>query len=311
MLSDSFKNLSMNISIENSANQELTFQFPNPKNIRADIKRLDLIHPEVNGNKWFKLMYNIQKANESEPKTILTFGGPWSNHIYATASAGLLAGIKTIGIIRGEEPLEWSSTLLHAKACGMQLEFITRLAYAEKETEDFVGWLHEEFGSFHLVPEGGSNYLGINGCMEILTELDKKQYDYICCSCGTAATLAGILLSAGSNQKVIGFASMKGGGFLRDEVTKHIRYFLMNDELAEEYSSQFEIMTDYHFGGYGKWNEELIDFIKQSKIPFDQIYTGKMMYGLFDMIEKNYFPDNARILVIHSGGLQGLKSLAE
>ncbi len=290
-------------------NQELTSEEFSSANISIHVKRLDLIHPEVNGNKWFKLKYNLQKASTNAHRTLLTFGGAYSNHIHATASAGKIFGLKTIGIIRGEEPANWSPTLLYAKQNGMQLEFITRLAYAEKETEDFVGWLHEEYGSFHLVPEGGSNYLGVNGCMEILTESDKKNYDYICCACGTGATLAGLLLSASPSQKLIGFPVFKHGEFLNDEVIKHLKYFLMNAELAQEFQSQFSLASDYHFGGYAKWNDELLMFIQKFgmkyDIPLDQVYTGKMLFGILDMVRKNYFPPGARILILHTGGLQG------
>ncbi len=295
------------VHLEQAANQKIEID-PGFR-IQLDIKRLDLIHPEINGNKWFKLKYNLEKVLAADHKTILTFGGPYSNHIFSVASAGKEFGIKTIGVIRGEEPTEWSPTLLHAKECGMRLEFINRLAYAEKDTEDFVGWLHEEYGSFHLVPEGGSNYLGVNGCMEILTQEDKKNYDVICCTCGTGATLAGILLSLDEHQRVIGFPALKGGDFLMDEVIKHIKYFLMSEELANEFRPKIEMMIDYHFGGYGKWDQTLIDFIlqfdKQYDIPLDQVYTGKMLYGLMDLFQKNYFAAGTRILAIHSGGLQG------
>lgn len=277
------------------------------------VKRLDLIHPEVSGNKWYKLKYNIEKALQSEHQTLLTFGGAWSNHIHATASAGRIFGIKTIGIIRGEEPNNWSNTLLHAKACGMQLEFVTRLAYAEKETEDFIGWLHEQHGAFHLVPEGGSNYLGINGCMEILDE-DDDEYEYICCPVGTAATLAGLILSAKPHQKILGFSVLKDGAFLKEEVLKHLKYFLMNDDLVKEYISQFEIITTYDFGGYAKWTNELISFINHFElnhfIALDQVYTGKMFYGVMDLLKQNYLDKDKRILVLHTGGLQGKQSLS-
>lgn len=279
------------------------------EDVHVDVKRLDLIHPEINGNKWFKLKYNLEQVVFSEHKTLLTFGGAFSNHIFATASAGKEFGIKTIGIIRGEEPSTWSKTLLHARACGMQLEFIERLAYEEKETEDFTGWLHEVHGAFHRVPEGGSNFLGVNGCMEILSDFDKNNYDVICCSCGTGATAAGLLLSANTNQRVMGFSALKGGDFLFDEVIRHISYFLMNDSLADEFRSKLEIISDYHFGGYAKWNDELIDFIRKVEmefgIPLDQVYTGKMMFGLAGMMRIGVFEKGCRILVIHSGGLQG------
>ncbi len=277
------------------------------------VKRLDKIHPEISGNKWFKLKYNIEKVLQSDHKRLLTFGGAWSNHIYATAGAGRLFGIETVGVIRGEEPATLSATLEHAKDCGMQLEFVTRLAYAEKDTEDFIEWLHSIHGDFHTVPEGGSNYLGINGCMEILDE-DDTQFDYICCPSGTSATLTGLILSAKPHQKILGFSVLKNGSFLRDDVLKHLRHFLMNDELAEEYSTQFEIITDYDFGGYAKWNNELISFINHFEmnyfIPLDQVYTGKMFYGVLDLLKQNYFLPKKKVLVLHTGGLQGKQSLS-
>ncbi len=276
------------------------------------MKRLDLLHPLINGNKYFKLKYNIEKVLQSDHKTLLTFGGAHSNHIHATAAAGKLFGIKTIGIIRGEE-LEkeesFSTTLKFAKECGMQLEFITRSDYAEKETDDFKGWLHDRFGSFHIVPEGGSNFLGVNGCLEILTEEDKNNFDIIACACGTGATLAGIVLSLKPHQRALGFSALKNGSWLKEEVLKHIHYFLMSAELAKEYADKFDIVTDYDFGGYAKWDEELISFIKnfeeQNDIPLEQVYTGKMMYGLTDMMNKGTITSGHRVLAIHTGGLQG------
>lgn len=278
-----------------------------------DVKRIDRLHPEIGGNKWFKLKYNIEKALQSEHNKLLTFGGAWSNHIYSTASAGKLFGIDTVGVIRGEEPRHLSATLQHAVDCGMHLQFVSRLDYADKETDDFAEWLHSIHGNFHLVPEGGSNYLGINGCMEILNDQD-KEYDYICCPCGTGATLAGIVLSSKPYQKILGFSVLKNGAFLREDVLKHLRYFLMNDELAEEYSSQFEIITDYDFGGYAKWTNELISFLNHIElnyfIPLDQVYTGKMLFGVIDLFSKKYFDDNKKVLVLHTGGLQGKQSLS-
>jgi 1-aminocyclopropane-1-carboxylate deaminase len=279
---------------------------------RISLKRLDQIHPLVNGNKYYKLKYNIEKVLGSPGQKLLTFGGAFSNHIHATAAAGKAFGIPTIGIIRGDE-LEHSKTLSptleFAKSQGMQLEFVTRDAYAEKDTEDFKGWLYEQFGDIHIVPEGGSNFLGVNGCMEILSDEDKPTFDLITCAVGTGSTLAGILLSMKPNQYVLGFSSLRHGDWLRDEVLKHLRYFLMDDDAAGELSSQFTIITRYDFGGYAKWNDELMQFIRQFEtdhgIPLDQVYTGKMMYGLLDMIANGELDDYHNILAIHTGGLQG------
>jgi 1-aminocyclopropane-1-carboxylate deaminase len=279
------------------------------RNIRIDVKRLDLLHPLVNGNKWFKLKYNIERALASDHKTLMTFGGAWSNHIHATAAAGALCGVRTIGIIRGEEPKEYSNTLQFAKEQGMELHFVSRLDYEERNTEEFKAWLHDQYGSFHLVPEGGSNYYGVNGCMEILSESDLQNYTHVVCACGTGATLAGMLISAKNNLQFIGFSALKGGDFLHDEVIKHIEYFLMDRELAEEYRAQFTIDSEHHFGGYGKWNNELIAFIQQIErdhpIPLDQVYTGKALFGLLNQIENGLIAEGSNILFVHSGGLQG------
>jgi 1-aminocyclopropane-1-carboxylate deaminase len=244
---------------------------------------------------------------------LLTFGGAWSNHIYATAAAGKELGLRTIGIIRGEEPAQYSSTLEFARACGMHLEFVSRLDYEEKNTDEFKAWLQGKFGDFHLVPEGGSNYYGINGCMEILSASDKEHYDVVALAVGTGATLAGMLLSATTRQRFIGFSALKGGDFLRDDVLRHLEYFLMNKELANDFAPQFSIETAYHFGGYGKWNEELLAFMKaieqQHHLPLDQVYTGKALFGLLDLIAHDRFTSGERILFVHTGGLQGRGSI--
>jgi 1-aminocyclopropane-1-carboxylate deaminase len=288
------------------------------KGVTLDIKRLDLLHPHVNGNKGFKLKYNLLKAMSEEGQAVLTFGGAWSNHIYATAAAGKELGIRTIGIIRGEElakgeGAQHSATLEFAKACGMHLEFVSRLDYEEKNTDEFKAWLHGKFGDFHLVPEGGSNYYGINGCMEILTDSDKQLYDVVALAVGTGATLAGMLLSATSRQRFIGFSALKGGDFLRDDVLRHLEYFLMNNELAGDFAPQFSIETAYHFGGYGKWTDELMGFIREiesaHQLPLDQIYTGKALFGLLDLVAHDRFTAGERILFVHTGGLQGRRSV--
>jgi 1-aminocyclopropane-1-carboxylate deaminase len=297
------------IDLSLAINQRLSDDRLSNQNIIIDVKRCDLIHPDVNGNKWYKLKYNIEHAIAKGFDTLLTFGGAYSNHIHATAAAGKLAGLKTIGIIRGEAPAELNPTLNFAQTCGMRLEYITRLAYAEKETEDFKAWLHDEYGAFHLVPEGGSNFLGINGCMELLSDFDRENYDVICCACGTGATMSGVALSLGKNQRLLGFPVFKSGEFMRDEVLKHLRYFLMDESAAQDVFASCDLMTSYHFGGYAKWNEELISFIQEIKqkhsLPLDQVYTGKLLYGVMDLVQQNYWTPGTNILVIHSGGLQG------
>ena len=266
------------------------------------IKREDLIHPIVSGNKFRKLKYNLMDAQEKNHKSILTFGGAFSNHIAAVAFAGNQNDFKTIGVIRGDE-LEHISdenpTLKFAKECGMQLEFISRNQYKTKDDVAFLEQLKYKFGSFYHIPEGGTNLLAIKGCEEILTSND-NQFDYICCCVGTGGTISGIINSSTLHQKIIGFPALKGG-FLENEIRKFAT------------KENWELISDYHFGGYGKINKELIsfinDFYKEHKVLLDPIYTGKMVFGILDLINKGFFKKNARILVIHTGGIQGIQGI--
>ncbi|MFV8332278.1 1-aminocyclopropane-1-carboxylate deaminase/D-cysteine desulfhydrase [Flavobacterium sp. GSP14] len=281
-------------------NQHLAASFLN--SISVAIKREDLIHPFVSGNKFRKLKYNLLEAKKEKHETLLTFGGAFSNHIAAVAYAGKENGFKTIGIIRGEElqdKITENPTLLFAQNCGMQFEFISREAYRSKSETSFSENLKQQFGAFYLIPEGGTNALAIKGCQEILTPED-AEFDYICCSIGTGGTISGIINSVLPHQKVLGFPALKGD-FLKDE----IRNFVHNDN--------WELMNEYHFGGYAKVNPILIQFINQfyaeNKIPLDPIYTGKMVFGVLDLIQKNYFRAGSKILLIHTGGLQGIQGM--
>ena len=266
------------------------------------IKREDLIHPFVSGNKFRKLKYNLLQAKAENQETLLTFGGAFSNHIAAVAFAGNEKGFKTIGIIRGDElasKVSENPTLLFAQNCGMQLEFISREDYRLKSEVSFLENLKQKFGGFYHIPEGGTNDLAIKGCEEILT-LEDADFDYICCSVGTGGTISGIINSVLPHQKVLGFPALKGD-FLKEE----IRNFVQNDN--------WELLTDYHFGGYAKVNAELIVFINhfylENQIPLDPIYTGKMVFGVIDLIKKNYFPAKSKILLIHTGGIQGIQGM--
>ena len=281
-------------------NQEITLELPNA--ISLQIKREDLIHPFVSGNKFRKLKYNLAQAGKENHDTLLTFGGAFSNHIAAVAYAGYESGFKTIGIIRGDELADKISdnpTLSFAQSCGMHLEFVSREEYRTKIEDQFIERLKSKFGDFFLIPEGGTNGLAIRGCEEILTEDDAK-FDYICCAVGTGGTISGIINSALPHQKVLGFPALKGD-FLKEE----IRNFVKN--------SNWQLITDYHFGGYGKITEELVQFINnfyiQNQVPLDPIYTAKMVFGVMDMIERNYFPSGSKILLIHTGGIQGIKGM--
>lgn len=279
------------------------FAISNYLNIHIDnqlyIKPDYLTDPVISGNKYRKLKYNVLQAKKQNAKTLLTFGGAFSNHIAAVAAVGNRFGFRTIGVIRGEEirgNIQENSTLMYAQSQGMKYHFVSREAYREKETETFIKNLKNEFGEFYLIPEGGTNELAIKGCQEILTEQD-SEFDFITCPVGTGGTISGIINSAKNHQKIIGFPALKGE-FLRKDISK----FAKRDN--------WDLITDYHFGGYAKINSELISFIndfkRQYNMPLDPIYTGKMAYGVLDLIKKGYFPKEAKILMIHTGGLQGI-----
>lgn len=290
----------MQLETEHIPIQEITLNFDT--DVRLFIKREDLIHPFVSGNKFRKLKYNLAEAKKEKQTILVTFGGAFSNHIAAVAAAGKNNGFKTIGIIRGEElasKIDTNPTLQFAASQGMQFKFVTRKVYREKTSKEFLAQLTEEFGRFYTIPEGGTNKLAVKGCTEIITEAT-KEFDTICCAVGTGGTIAGISKGAFSHQKILGFPALKGD-FLQQEVSQFTT------------KNNWELIHEYHFGGYGKVTEELIAFIntikKQTSIPLDPIYTGKMLYGIIDLIKKGYFAKQNRILAIHTGGLQGIEGM--
>lgn len=270
--------------------------------VKLYIRREDLIHPFVSGNKFRKLKYNLLEAKKQNHRTLLTFGGAYSNHIAAVAFAGKENGFKTIGVIRGDElssKISQNPTLKFCQDNGMEFVFVSREQYRLKITEGFLCNLKNDFDDFYLVPEGGTNDFAVKGCEEILSNEDER-FDYICCAIGTGGTISGIINSSTSRQKVLGFPSLKG-----DFIKKDIRKFAKKEN--------WDIISDYHFGGYGKVSEELIEFIndfyKKYSIPLDPIYTGKMVFGVIDLITKNYFPEDSKILLIHTGGIQGVQGM--
>ncbi|WP_147678428.1 1-aminocyclopropane-1-carboxylate deaminase/D-cysteine desulfhydrase [Algibacter pacificus] len=290
----------MIFQLENSVNQRL--HFPNSNGVEVYLKREDAIHGFVSGNKYRKLKYNLFEAEKLGFKTLLTFGGAYSNHIAAVASAGELLGFKTIGVIRGEElfdKIESNPTLNYAQQCGMQFKFVSREVYRNKISDDFLNNLKEEFQDFYTIPEGGTNALAVKGCEEILTASDEA-FDYICCAVGTGGTISGLINKSKPNQQVLGFPALKGD-FLQQDISKFAK------------KNHWKLIFDYHFGGYAKINVELISFINRFKtennIQLDPVYTGKMMFGIFDLIEKKQFPKGSKILAIHTGGLQGIPGM--
>ncbi|MFZ1519540.1 MAG: pyridoxal-phosphate dependent enzyme [Ignavibacteriaceae bacterium] len=276
------------------------------KQVRLFVKREDLTDHFISGNKWYKLKYNLIEAEKLGYKTLLTFGGAFSNHIHATAAAGKNFGFKTIGIIRGEEHLPLNPTLSSVKDNGMLIEYIDRKSYRNKYNDELINKFKNKFGNFYLIPEGGSNNLAIKGCAEIIPTINEK-FDFICSACGTGGTLAGLILGLDSKSSALGFSVLKGGDFLY----QNIKTLLSNYQ--KENLNNWHINLDYHFGGYAKVSPQLIkfcnDFETQHNIPIEPIYTGKMLYGLFDLIKNNYFLKNSSIIAIHSGGLQGLAGL--
>lgn len=272
------------------------------------LKREDLLHAEVSGNKFRKLKYNIAEAVSQKREILLTFGGAYSNHIAATAAAGKLSELKTIGVIRGEElgedldkTLQENPTLRFAHDCGMNLYIVSRKDYREKTSKAFIEELEKKFGNFYLVPEGGTNELAVKGCEEILLPEDAG-FDTICCAVGTGGTISGIINASGEHQQVLGFPALKGD-FLEPEIERFSR------------KNNWDLITNYHFGGYAKVDRDLIEFMNNFRsnyeVLLDPVYTGKMMYGIFDLARKGYFLKNTRILAIHTGGLQGISGMNE
>jgi len=289
----------MIFKLSDSINQQIIL--PN-NTVELYIKREDKIHPFVSGNKYRKLKYNLLEAKNNGFDTLLTFGGAFSNHIAAVASAGNAFGFKTIGIVRGQElgsKISENSTLSFAKENGMQFKFVSRELYRNKTSESFLDDLKEEFGDFYLISEGGTNKLAVKGCEEILNTEDKN-FDYICCAVGTGGTISGLINCSKPSQQVLGFPALKGD-FLKEDISKFAS------------QTNWKLITDYHFGGYAKINEELVTFINQFKIDnqvsLDPVYTGKMLFGIMDLINKNHFPKGSKILVIHTGGLQGVEGM--
>jgi 1-aminocyclopropane-1-carboxylate deaminase len=282
-------------------NQKIPLEFPN--GIELYIKREDLVHPIISGNKFRKLKYNLQEAKRLGCKKLLTFGGAFSNHIVAVAGAGAEFGFETIGIIRGEElqdKIQENPSLLKAQKFGMQFNFVDRNQYRDKMDPIFLALLTVRYGSFYLIPEGGTNELAIRGCEEILTAADKIAFSHICCAVGTAGTLSGIINASNADQQIIGFSSLKGS-FLSEVICNFAQ------------QKNWSVIESYHFGGYGKVTDELIRFLNafydKYQVPLDPIYTGKMMFGILDLIQQNYFPPHSKIVAIHTGGLQGIAGM--
>ena len=283
--------------------QQLSNKLTEEAGIKFYIKCDDLIHPTVSGNKWRKLKYNLFEAKSRGYHRILTFGGAFSNHLYAVAAAGNVLGFETIGMVRGEGVADKPSpTLLFCKEQGMKLHFVSREMYRMKDSKEYLQELSGQFKNPFIIPEGGTSALALRGIAEMVPEVINQlgvMPDYFAVAAGTGGTAAG-LLAAGAN--VLAFSALKGGGFLKNDIHNLLKHQIFQAEL--------QLMTDYHFGGYAKWNQQLIDFIQKFKqdfnIQLEQVYTAKMFFGLFDLIQKGHFKKGDTIVAVHTGGLQGL-----
>lgn len=275
--------------------------------IRLLIKRDDLLfHPEAPefcGNKWRKLKYNLLEARRMEKGHLLTFGGAFSNHIIAVAAAGYLSGFQTTGVIRGEADYANNPTLSKAGEYGMNLHFISREEYRQKEDPERLQSLLDRFGDAYIIPEGGSNAFALKGCEELAREIIEdckgEVPDVVCCSCGTGGTLAGLISGFKGQTQLIGFPALKGSF-----MTAQVKSFLPKEE-----PGNWSINSDYHFGGYAKHKPELFNFIQKfydnHRILPDPVYTGKMLYGICDLIARGHFSPGTTIVAVHTGGTQG------
>jgi 1-aminocyclopropane-1-carboxylate deaminase len=280
---------------QNSINQFLTVL----DGFEITLKREDQLHPLVSGNKFRKLKYNLIEAKKQGHQTLLTFGGPFSNHLAATAAAGKIMGFETIGIVRGEEARKLNPSLRFCQDQSMVLFPVSRADYRLKNEPEFIASLQKKWGNFYLLPEGGTNTLALEGCREILTTAD-KDFEVICCSVGTGGTWAGLVESALPHQEVIGFTALKNHN--------------LENELRKLTANKNGLLNhDYTFGGYAKVSPELINFInifnKNFKTPLDPVYTGKLLFGIFDLIKNKLWFWGKKILIIHTGGLQGIEGM--
>ena len=299
------------LALKQSILQEVHLNELKDRNIQFYVKRDDLIHSEISGNKWRKLKYSLLNAEQQKFDGVLTFGGAYSNHLVATAAACQLKNLRSIGIVRGEELTKDSNeTLMRCADYGMELHFVSRTDYTFRNERMYQEELTTKFPNMYIVPEGGANYLGIVGCSEILTETT-NDFDLVVVAQGTTTTSAGILMSLPGRSKLWVVPVLKGFNSI-SEMKSLFTYSAFDSEAISEWMNKVDVLDEYHFGGYGKYTSELLDFIEsfynETKIPLDPIYTGKAMFALLKEIQ-NQNIQNQRVLFIHTGGIQGAKSI--
>jgi len=298
-------------STEKSILEKLSFPILEEKNIELFVKRDDLIDTEVSGNKWRKLKYNVEQALANKNSSIVTFGGAFSNHLVATAAACKLIGIRCVGIVRGEELNSNSNeTLKRCTQYGMELKFVSRSEYALRNDSLYLKDIHLEFENSFVVPEGGANFYGMIGCQDIIKEIE-QDFDHVFIAQGTTTTSCGVLMALSEKTKLHVVPVLKGFDSL-SEMRNLLNYTLFDEELTEELLNRVTVHSNAHFGGYGKYDLELLDFIKQfyheNNIKLDPIYTGKVMFELIKNIKENKL-SNSKVLFIHTGGLQGIEGV--
>mgnify|MGYP003574975310 CR=1 FL=1 len=284
--------------------QELVHPVAQAAGVRLLVKREDLNNESISGNKWWKLKYNIEEATQSNHKTVLTFGGAFSNHIYATAACAYEHGLKSIGVIRGEEVLPLNPTLAFARTKGMILHFISREEFRTRSGGDLPEKLHQTFGDFYLIPEGGTNALAVKGCAEFANELRHIDFDGLCLAVGTGGTMAGLISAFKGEKNIIGASVLKNGEFLNNDIAR------LQVEFSGLHYGNWKLLTTYHQGGYARVTKELLDFVRDMKerhnLPLDHIYTAKALFAALREIESGAFPRGTTLLFIHTGGLQGV-----
>ena len=289
----------------NIKTENIHLDFPNlNKNIKIYIKREDLIHPVISGNKFRKLKYNLNELKNKNKSLLITFGGAFSNHLLAVAYLGKVEGIKTLAIVRGEELINFklNATLQKCSDFGMNFDFISREKYRDRNKRDFILELEHKFKNSYIIPEGGTNMLGVKGCEEILTVHDKEFFDVVCVPVGSGGTFSGLINSSSKHQKILGFSALKNSN-IKEVINKFV------------IKNNWELFDDSFFGGYAKFNKELINFINQFykdyNIKLDSIYNAKMILRIIDLIDKNNWTYGENILIINTGGTQSALGINE
>ncbi|GLX84207.1 1-aminocyclopropane-1-carboxylate deaminase [Thalassotalea loyana] len=278
-------------------------------NISVCIKRDDQIHPIISGNKWRKLKGNVELALQQGKKGIVSFGGAYSNHIHALSYACKINGLSSVGIIRGEQHFQENATLSQAKSWGMNLQFVDRATYKLRHDEAFLIQVRDNYPDHLIVPEGGTNDAALTGVGEVMDELETQlEFDTIITPVGSAGTIAGLIKSDKNKHNIVGISVLKGAQYLEDEVKK-----LIQDDTNQ--TTNWEILHDFHLGGYAKFStrdiQHLAQLNKQLGVMFEPIYSGKMLLAFISLVEQGYFSSGERVVLLHTGGLQGINGMLE